>query len=66
MHQRRAIDGAVGGFGQDAGSGFDDGEIAGHGCGNCGARAINRCASVANRNLGKPSGGFWRFLLPIA
>lgn len=39
MHQSRTIDGAIGGFGKDAGSGFDDGEIAGHGCGNCGEEA---------------------------
>jgi hypothetical protein len=35
MNQSSAIDGAIGGFGQDAGSGFDDGEIAGHGYRNC-------------------------------
>lgn len=31
MHERRAIDRAVGGFGENAGSGFDNGEVAGHG-----------------------------------
>lgn len=58
MHQRCAIDGAIGGFGEDAGSGFDDGEIAGHVCGNCGKRGINRSVHLANPNLGKPSVDF--------
>lgn len=35
MNQSSAIDGAIGSFGQDAGSGFDDGEIAGHEYRNC-------------------------------
>ena len=66
MHQRRAVDGAIGGFGQDAGSGFDDGEIAGHGCKSCGKRGINRSVHLANPNLGKPSVGFFEFRLRIA
>ena len=63
MHQRCAVDGAIGGFGEDAGTGFDDGEIAGHVCGNCRERGINCSANLANPNLGKPSSSF---LVPLA
>ena len=37
MHQRGAVERAVGGFGEHAGAGFEDGEIGSHGDGWCGA-----------------------------